>query len=238
LVESDDLNRQIPTIYAPVRSRVFARIQIDRRKHLEELFRRQLEEEKRRAESAVTCPVDCVREVRTMADLEAELLTAEQNKQLVVVDFYNSACGSCKYILPKFIDLCKSGCQGDSECAVDWMADAADRVTADGVRAEGSTENVVGDSAVTGSVAASSSENSSADVDTETMRHEFSAVRFLKHNVRDDYDDLTEIALLYRIKLVPAFAFFKDGSCIGQVATRNTGRVAAALATLLAGQKL
>ncbi|CAI7810574.1 unnamed protein product [Closterium sp. NIES-53] len=86
---------------------------------------------------------------------------------------------------------------------------------------------------------AAAEESKDADaVDSETVRQEFSAVRFLKHNVRDDYDDLTEIALLYRIKLVPAFAFFKDGSCIGQIATRNTSRVAAALATLLSGHKL
>ncbi|CAI5993429.1 unnamed protein product [Closterium sp. NIES-65] len=86
---------------------------------------------------------------------------------------------------------------------------------------------------------AAAEESKDADaVDSEIVRQEFSAVRFLKHNVRDDYDDLTEIALLYRIKLVPAFAFFKDGSCIGQIATRDTSRVAAALATLLSGQKL
>ncbi|CAI5525928.1 unnamed protein product [Closterium sp. Naga37s-1] len=214
---------------APVRLRVSARIQVDRRKHLEELFRRQLEEEKRRTESAVTCPVDCVREVRTMADLEAELLTAEQNMQLVVVDFYNSSCGSCRYILPRFIDLCKSGCQGDSECAVDGFA-VSDNTTIDRVTTGGIASNV--------SPAAAEESKDADAVDSETVRQEFSAVRFLKHNVRDDYDDLTEIALLYRIKLVPAFAFFKDGSCIGQIATRNTSRVAAALATLLSGHKL
>ncbi|CAI5493355.1 unnamed protein product [Closterium sp. Naga37s-1] len=214
-----------------------------RRKYLEELFRRQLEEEKRRAESAVTCPVDCVREVRTMADLEAELLTAEQNMQLVVVDFYNSSCGSCRYILPKFIDLCKSGCQGDSECAVDGFA-ISDNTTPDRVTTDGVTNNVLPgnldkNNEVDMSVAAAAEESKDADaVDSEIVRQEFSAVRFLKHNVRDDYDDLTEIALLYRIKLVPAFAFFKDGSCIGQIATRDTSRVAAALAILLSGQKL
>ncbi|CAI5484795.1 unnamed protein product [Closterium sp. Yama58-4] len=221
--------RSPPSKTPVTRLRVSARIQVDRRKYLEELFRRQLEEEKRRAESAVTCPVDCVREVRTMADLEAELLTAENNMQLVVVDFYNSSCGSCKYILPKFIDLCKSGCQGDSECTVDGFA-FSDNTTLDKVTTDGITRNVL---------PAAAEESKDADaVDSETVRQEFSAVRFLKHNVRDDYDDLTEIALLYRIKLVPAFAFFKDGSCIGQISTRNTSRVAAALATLLSGQKL
>lgn len=28
-------------------------------------------------------------------------------KSLVVVDFYRTACGSCKYILPGFVKLCK-----------------------------------------------------------------------------------------------------------------------------------
>lgn len=30
----------------------------------------------------------------------------------VVVDFYNAACGACKYILPQFVKMCKSGGQG------------------------------------------------------------------------------------------------------------------------------
>lgn len=33
---------------------------------------------------------------------------------LVVVDFYKTACGACKYIMPGFIKLCKASATGHS----------------------------------------------------------------------------------------------------------------------------
>ena len=39
-------------------------------------------------------------------------------------------------------------------------------------------------------------------------------VRFLKHNVRDEFDDVTDIARLYRIKNVPCFVFFSGGAMV------------------------
>jgi hypothetical protein len=37
-------------------------------------------------------------------------------------------------------------------------------------------------------------------------------VRFLKHNIRDDFDDLTDVARLYGIRAVPCFVFFIGGA--------------------------
>lgn len=37
-------------------------------------------------------------------------------------------------------------------------------------------------------------------------------VRFLKHNIRDDFDDLTDVARLYGIRAVPCFLFFIGGA--------------------------
>lgn len=37
-------------------------------------------------------------------------------------------------------------------------------------------------------------------------------VKFLKHNVRDEFDDITDIARLYRIKNVPCFVFISGGA--------------------------
>ncbi|KAL3684488.1 hypothetical protein R1sor_002510 [Riccia sorocarpa] len=144
-----------------------ARIHIDRKLYFNESFKRQEEEEAREAEAEISCPVDCVREVRTYAEFERVLHDAEQNNALVVVDFYNSSCGSCKYILPQFIKLCKRGC--GEECAV---------------------ENEKG-------------------------------VMFIKHNVRDEYDDLTDLARFYSIRSVPMFSFFVDGCRIEQFPTRD-----------------
>ena len=35
---------------------------------------------------------------------------------------------------------------------------------------------------------------------------------FLKHNVRDQFDDVTDIARLYRIRSVPTFVFMVGGA--------------------------
>ena len=35
---------------------------------------------------------------------------------------------------------------------------------------------------------------------------------FLKHNVRNEFDDLTDIARLHRVRSVPAFFFFVGGA--------------------------
>ncbi|XP_052188610.1 thioredoxin-like 4, chloroplastic [Diospyros lotus] len=59
------------------------------------------------------CPVECVREFRTDEEFLRILEKAEETNSLVVVDFYRTACGSCKYIDPIFSKLCKgSGDEG------------------------------------------------------------------------------------------------------------------------------
>eukprot|EP00270_Netrium_digitus_P007807 TRINITY_DN2290_c1_g2_i4.p1 TRINITY_DN2290_c1_g2~~TRINITY_DN2290_c1_g2_i4.p1 ORF type:complete len:122 (-),score=27.66 TRINITY_DN2290_c1_g2_i4:237-602(-) len=100
----------------------------------------------------------------------------------VVVDFYNAACGACKYILPQFVKLCK----GES----------------------GSREGV--------------------DV----------GVRFLKHDVRDEYDDVSEIARFYKVKAVPMFAFFIGGSRVQQFATRDRTSLSSAISNLRSRMEL
>ncbi|CAK9861728.1 unnamed protein product [Sphagnum jensenii] len=157
-----------------------AGIHIDRRRHFDELWRRQEEGEAREAEAEVTCPIDCVREVRNLAEFERVLLNAESTNQLVVVDFYNSSCGACKYILPRFIKLCKGGC--GEECPVEHKK----------------------------------------------------SIHFVKHNVHDEYDDLTDIAQFYSIRHVPLFSFFVDGSRVDQFSTRDQHRLEEYIFGLLA----
>lgn len=53
------------------------------------------------------CPVECVREVRTRAELDAIVAGAAARRTLVVLDFYRTACGSCKYIATGFAKLCR-----------------------------------------------------------------------------------------------------------------------------------
>lgn len=59
------------------------------------------------------CPVDCVKEFKTDEEFLEILGKAEKTNSLVVVDFYRSSCGSCKYIEQGFAKLCKgSGVEG------------------------------------------------------------------------------------------------------------------------------
>ncbi|KAK6245254.1 hypothetical protein SCA6_008344 [Theobroma cacao] len=65
------------------------------------------------------CPVDCVREFKTDEEFLKILDKAKETNSLVVVDFYRTSCGSCKYIEQGFSKLCKGS--GDEEAAVIFL---------------------------------------------------------------------------------------------------------------------
>lgn len=65
------------------------------------------------------CPVDCVREFKTDEEFLKILEKAKETNSLVVVDFYRTSCGSCKYIEQGFSKLCKGS--GDEEAAVIFL---------------------------------------------------------------------------------------------------------------------
>ncbi|CAI7741196.1 unnamed protein product [Closterium sp. NIES-53] len=58
-----------------------------------------------------TCPAECVREIKSQKELDVILEHADRNNKLVVVDFFRTACGSCKYIEQGFAKLCRA--EGD-----------------------------------------------------------------------------------------------------------------------------
>ncbi|KAL3702224.1 hypothetical protein R1sor_020246 [Riccia sorocarpa] len=60
------------------------------------------------------CPVECVREFRTQAEFDHLLEQAKEEGSLVVVDFFRTACGSCKYIEKGFVKLCKGAGSKDA----------------------------------------------------------------------------------------------------------------------------
>jgi len=70
-------------------------------------------------EDVELCPVDCVREFKTDEELLRILEKAKETKSLVVVDFYRTSCGSCKYIEQGFSKLCRGA--GDREDAVIFL---------------------------------------------------------------------------------------------------------------------
>lgn len=83
------------------------------------------------------CPVDCVKEFKTDEEFLKILEKAKEINALVVVDFYRTSCGSCKYIEQGFAKLCKgSGEQEDPVIFLkhnvldeyDEQSDVADRL--------------------------------------------------------------------------------------------------------------
>ncbi|XP_024534646.1 thioredoxin-like 4, chloroplastic [Selaginella moellendorffii] len=172
----------------PHRNVACAGIQVDRKRHLEESLKRQEEADARRAEAEISCPVDCVTVVSNLQEFDAILERAREEHDLVVVDFYNTSCGACKYMLPQFVKLCKRGCSSD-ECVADPQEDD-----------EHSDE---------------------------------SQIVFVKHNVLDDYDELTDLAEFYSVSSVPLFAIFQDGCLVDKFATRDKHRLERAVCQLL-----
>ncbi|PON94190.1 Thioredoxin [Trema orientale] len=65
------------------------------------------------------CPVECVREFKTDAEFFKILDKAKEDDSLVVVDFYRTSCGSCKYIEQGFAKLCRGS--GDEEASVVFL---------------------------------------------------------------------------------------------------------------------
>lgn len=65
------------------------------------------------------CPVDCVREFTTDEEFCRILDKAKETGSLVVVDFFRTSCGSCKYIEQGFSKLCKKS--GDHEAPVIFL---------------------------------------------------------------------------------------------------------------------
>ncbi|KAI4316704.1 hypothetical protein L6164_024659 [Bauhinia variegata] len=65
------------------------------------------------------CPVECVREFKTDDEFSKILDKAKETGSLVIVDFYRTSCGSCKYIEQGFAKLCKKS--GDQEAPVIFL---------------------------------------------------------------------------------------------------------------------
>ncbi|XP_062159367.1 thioredoxin-like 4, chloroplastic [Alnus glutinosa] len=65
------------------------------------------------------CPVECVKEFKTDEEFSNILEKAKEKDSLVVVDFYRTSCGSCKYIEQGFAKLCRGS--GNQEAAVIFL---------------------------------------------------------------------------------------------------------------------
>lgn len=67
---------------------------------------RQPSKQQQAAADEEECPVECVTEVYTPEEFQ-QALQAAGPRTLVVVDFFKTACGACKFIYPGFVKMCR-----------------------------------------------------------------------------------------------------------------------------------
>lgn len=77
------------------------------------------EEEDDEEDDTELCPVECVREFKSRSEFDEILRHAKRQKALVVVDFFKTACGSCRYIETGFVKLCKGA--GNTDVSVIFL---------------------------------------------------------------------------------------------------------------------
>ena len=45
--------------------------------------------------------------------------------------------------------------------------------------------------------------------------HARAGLRFIKHNIRNDFDDPSDVARMFRVRAAPTFYFFVGGANVG-----------------------
>ena len=65
------------------------------------------------------CPIECVREIYKLSELEQAIQDSKSHGGLVVVDFFRTSCGSCRYIEKGLQKLCKGA--GNGEASVTFL---------------------------------------------------------------------------------------------------------------------
>ena len=125
---------------------------------------------------------------------------------LVVVDFYKTACGACKYIMPGFVRLCKQwGSDHESDVEIDLasttIASSSSSSSSDGDGDSTSSISSIGMSSTEDEGSTAGSTISSTMSSTTSSSSE-EAVVFVKHNVYDDEEEtVTDLGRQYVIKV-------------------------------------
>lgn len=140
-----------------------------RKQQLEKVFLKEVGSDPENEDDGDLCPIECVREINKLSELEQIIEDSKSVGALVVVDFFRTSCGSCRYIEKGFQKLCKGAGNGEA------------------------------------------------------------SVIFLKHNVLDEYDEQSDIAEKFRIKVVPLFRFYKNGELVESFPTRDKAKILEAI---------
>lgn len=59
------------------------------------------------ADALDLCPAECVREIKTEKELDFVIEFGKEHGVLIVVDFFRTACPSCKYVEKGYLKLCR-----------------------------------------------------------------------------------------------------------------------------------
>jgi thiol-disulfide isomerase/thioredoxin len=134
-----------------------------------------------------------------------DILDSVSPSTLVVVDFYKTACGACKYIMPGFVRLCKQwSSDNESDVEIDLAAttagssvksSATSSISSIGMSSSEEEGSTTSSSSSGGSTEAGGSSSSSGGDGEEV-------VVFVKHNVYDDEEEtVTDLGRQYVIKV-------------------------------------
>lgn len=145
----------LPRHYRTTRASPSHALSIDRNKHLDLAWQRQLEQEQLIQKAATDAVADNVIQVYNLPHLESLLEAA--GGSVVVVCFYATSCGICKDVLRELDGVC-----------------------------------------------------------TDAHRSKARIV-FLKHDIYNEYDFLSDISRLYGVRTTPSFFFFVDGAVVMKV---------------------
>lgn len=90
-----------------------------RKQKLEKVFLKEMGSDIESDNDEDLCPIECVREISKLSELEHVIEDSKSSGALVVVDFFRTSCGSCRYIERGFQKLCKGA--GDGEASVVFL---------------------------------------------------------------------------------------------------------------------
>jgi thiol-disulfide isomerase/thioredoxin len=85
-----------------------------RKQQLEKVFLKEVGSDPENDDDGDLCPIECVREINKLSELEQIIEDSKSAGALVVVDFFRTSCGSCRYIEKGFQKLCKGAGNGEA----------------------------------------------------------------------------------------------------------------------------
>ena len=181
---------------------------------MEREWKRQASREREREIERNSCSIECIREIEDLDHLDHALTLA--GNRLVILDLYNNACGVCHELEHRLRTACKVSYEVDAlelRPGTTTAPTLADDGNGDGDGDDGVDDDGDGGASGAGPVLGSVDNGAVGEGEGgESAVGEVGATSpvFLKHNIRDERDDLSDIAKFYGMKHAPAFLVFQQ----------------------------